>query len=436
MSWYLLAGRGNDEFSTPVTFANLRGDAHQHPLVAENLTKLSTTTCLLTDKINKEVVAFLKKHFGRKYLSRIILIVLYNSAEERKHIKDIKKLKQKLQLDDHQIINCSLEDSNFHTTYDILKKSLNTSIEENMLRQTSLQKFTDEVKSSGCMKVDDVACSDGFNAVQRILSDIAGINSKNIKSQILPCQSDIVTREEIGKHDKEICRQKEIAESVLMTQHVIREEDEKWQLQWKQLQYPISNTFTHFLRYITNFDSFNRKCFLQALKLGLNERSIDLLQPLYEDYEKYCLEEKCQETDRKLKELNEQLTYSSFGLEHFFREMAVMYENIAALDAKVDSKQNKLEVVLDMFSKTMADILLEGEAIEILDGDVIHSPVVWLKAVLNQIEKKEKLRIFKVSALGAQSSGKSTLLNTVFGLHFPVTSGRCTRGALHAAGED
>ena len=428
ISWYLPAGRGNDEFKTPVTFTNLRGDAHQHPLVAENLTELSTTTCLFTDKINKEVVTFLKKHFSRKYLSRIILIVLYNSSEERKHIKDIKKLKQKLPLNDYQIINCSLEDSNFHTTYDILKKSLNTSIEENILRQTSLQKFTDEVKSTGCMKVDDVACGDGFNAAQRILSDIAGINSKNIKSQILPCQSDIATREEIGKHDKEICRQKEIAESVLMTQHVTKEE-QKWQLQWKQLQYPISNTFTHFLWYITNFDSFNRKCFLQTLKLGLNERSIDLLQPLYEDYEKYRLEEKCQETDRKLKELNEQLTNSSFGLEHFFREMAVMYENIAALDAKVDSKQNKLEDVLDMLSKTMADILLEGEAIEILDGDVIHSPVVWLKAVFDQIERKEKLTIFKVSALGAQSSGKSTLLNTVFGLHFPVTSGRCTRGA-------
>ena len=37
--------------------------------------------------------------------------------------------------------------------------------------------------------------------------------------------------------------------------------------------------------------------------------------------------------------------------------------------------------------------------------------------------------VFKVSVLGAQSCGKSTLLNTMFGLNFPVSSGRCTRGA-------
>ena len=429
VSWYLPAGRGNDEFKTPVTFINLRGEANQHPLVAEHLTNLSTTTCIFTDRINKEVVTFLGKHFGKKNLSRMILIDLYNPADEKKHLKDIKKLKQKLHSNENQIISCPLEDSNFHTTYDILKKSLQISMEENILRHTSLHKFTEEVKSSGCMIVDDVACSNGYNAAQRILSDIAGTDSDNVKSQILPCQSDVATREEIGKHDKEICRQKEIAESVLMTQHVHREEDEKWQLQWKQLRYPISDTFTHFLRYITNFDSFNRKCFLQSLKLGLNERSVELLQPLYEDYEKYRLEERSKETDRKLKELNEQLTYNSFGLEHFFREIAVMYENMAALIEKVDSKENQLEAVLDTVSKTMADILLEGEAIEILDGDVVHSPVLWLKAVLSQIENKEKLRIFKVSALGAQSSGKSTLLNTVFGLNFPVTSGRCTRGA-------
>ena len=429
VSWYLPAGRGNDEFKTPLTFTNLRGDAHQHPLVAENLIKMSTSTCILTDKINKEVFTFLNKHFPGNHLIQMILVVLYNPAEERKHIKNIKKLKQKLQLDDHQIISCSMEDSNFYNTYDILKNSLQTSIEENILRQTSLQKFTEQVKSSGCMKVDDVACSDGYMAAQRILSDIDTIDSDNVKSKILPCQSDIVTREMIGKHDKEICRQKEIAERVLMTQHVTKEEEEKWQLQWKQLQYPMSDTFTHFLRCVTNFDSINRKYFLQSLKLGLNERSTELLQPLYEEYQKCRCEEKSKARDVKLRELNEQLMYSSLGLEHFFREIAVMYENMAILSEKIGSNENHLVGILERLAKTMADIFLEGEAVELLDGDAVYSPILWLKAVLNQIENKERLRIFKVSALGAQSSGKSTLLNTVFGLNFPVSSGRCTKGA-------
>ncbi|XP_077306225.1 interferon-induced very large GTPase 1-like [Lithobates pipiens] len=35
-----------------------------------------------------------------------------------------------------------------------------------------------------------------------------------------------------------------------------------------------------------------------------------------------------------------------------------------------------------------------------------------------------------ISVLGVQSTGKSTLLNTMFGLQFPVASGRCTKGAF------
>ena len=36
---------------------------------------------------------------------------------------------------------------------------------------------------------------------------------------------------------------------------------------------------------------------------------------------------------------------------------------------------------------------------------------------------------FVLSVLGLQSSGKSTLLNALFGLQFTVSAGRCTRGA-------
>ena len=292
VSWYLPAGRGNDEFKTPVTFANLRGDAQLHHPVTESLIKSSTTSCIFTDKINKEIVSFLGKYFGRKYLKKVILVILYNPTAEKTHFRNCEKLKEQLKLDDFQVIHRTLEDSSFHTSYDCLKKSLQTSIEENSNGGTSLTKFIDEVKLNGFMKVDDVACREGYEAAESILQDIVGMESDNVKSEILPCQSDLATREEIGKHEKEICRQKNIAENDLITQYVVREEEEKWKLQWKQLQYPIYNTFTHFLQYITSFDAKNRKYFLQRLKLGLNERSVDVLQPLYEDYEKYRLEEK------------------------------------------------------------------------------------------------------------------------------------------------
>ena len=80
---------------------------------------------------------------------------------------------------------------------------------------------------------------------------------------------------------------------------------------------------------------------------------------------------KVRKPDKKLKELNEKLTYSSLGLEHFFQD-----KNMFTLSEKVLTKENQLEDILDKLSKTMAEILLEGEAIEILDGDVVHCPVL------------------------------------------------------------
>ena len=39
-------------------------------------------------------------------------------------------------------------------------------------------------------------------------------------------------------------------------------------------------------------------------------------------------------------------------------------------------------------------------------------------------------QVFVLSVLGLQSTGKSTLMNTLFGVQFSVSAGRCTRGAF------
>ena len=77
----------------------------------------------------------------------------------------------------------------------------------------------------------------------------------------------------------------------------------------------------------------------------------------------------------------------------------------------------------------MSEILMDGTAIEVMDGDAINVPVAWLSAVLNKIKNSKMSTLLKVAVIRAQSCGKSTLLNTTFGLNFPVSSGRCTHGA-------
>ena len=426
VSWYLPGGRKTDRFNTPVTFANLRADATKYKLVTEKLSRLSTITCIFTHT-TKNIRTFLKETFNKGWSKRVIVVILYKPDDKDEIQRRLKKLRKKLKLKEHEIISYPFEENQFFNTHAKLLETLQASFNNKTDNGESLSSLVNELKS--VMKVDDKKCHDGHTAAQSILRGIDEIESKQphgVKSEILPCQSDTVTREKIGKHDKETCRYRDITAKEDIEQYSSRKREEKWQLQWQQLHHPMSQTFVNFLKYIVTFNSFSRKYFLRSLKLGLNERSAEILQPLYEEYEK-CLRER--ESVERRKELNEQMAKSSLGLEHFFREMAVMYENMMALRKKNGKKESQLDSILNTLTQCMADILLDGEAIELLDGDVAHSHVLWLTAVINEIENRKLIRIFKVSVLGSQSCGKSTLLNTMFGLNFPVSTGRCTRGA-------
>ena len=155
-----------------------------------------------------------------------------------------------------------------------------------------------------------------------------------------------------------------------------------------------------------------------------------LLQPKYEEYEKCRAEEESEERDMRLMELDQDITHGSLGIEHFFREVALIYENAIALKERMHRPSTQeIKNTFLFLIKAISDLLLDGTAIEVMDGDAVDVPVAWLTEVFQSIEDSSDLTVFKVSALGAQSCGKSTLLNTTFGLNFPVSSGRCTRGA-------
>ena len=430
--WYLPVGQENDEFKTPVIFANLRGNSNQHPILSDSLRKISTTTCIFIHEIKKEDFTVLK-YFSEASLKKVILLILYESGKNQNAVKICTDLRKSLELDDYQVIKFPLNDRSLCTTKINLQRLLKRSFEVNVGSQSSFRKFVENKVIS--------AESAGQIAAEEILQAIDEIDSDYAKTEILSHESDLNTRINISKHDKEICRLNNVAGEELIQQCLVKEKDQKWQLQWKQLQYPMSDIFTRFLQSITNLNFKELKYFLKSLKLGLKERSVEIIQPLLEKYEKIC-DEACREMHKKtsvtenlidyrderegtLMEIDKQLILSSFGLEHFFREIAIVYENMVALNEKVGV--NSLNGVLETLSATMAGILQMGEVLEIFDGDSGHSHIIWLSAVLNRIENRG--RIFKISVLGAQTCGKFMLLNSLFGLNLPVRSGRRTRGA-------
>ena len=71
-----------------------------------------------------------------------------------------------------------------------------------------------------------------------------------------------------------------------------------------------------------------------------------------------------------------------------------------------------------------------GLPFEIIDGDNYHFPHEFLSKILsNELTPYfTNKRVLVISIIGPQNSGKSTLLNYMFGTFFDVRDGRCTRG--------
>ncbi|MCJ8749354.1 hypothetical protein PDJAM_G00175360 [Pangasius djambal] len=130
----------------------------------------------------------------------------------------------------------------------------------------------------------------------------------------------------------------------------------------------------------------------------------------------------------ELEQLSEQLNAATFGLEHILREMGQIYEPFISVQTH---KKRSEEETLTSLPKLAAELMKSGHPLELMDGDAAHVPLIWVSAVLDELVKiLGDPRVFVLSVLGIQSSGKSTMLNAMFGLQFAVSAGRCTRGAF------
>ena len=185
--------------------------------------------------------------------------------------------------------------------------------------------------------------------------------------------------------------------------------------------------------------------FMQWLKIALDDLSQKMLPPLYtelhqlrtklsdiqgkgpalcgETTEKACLKE--------LQQLDARMVNASFGVEHLMREVSQQYEAVVENGAVFSPP-----IIVNDLPQIAAQMLCDGFTLELLDGEASHMPKKWISEVLRNLARllkgksKNDPRIYVLSVLGIQSTGKSTLLNTVFGVQFAVSAGRCTRGAF------
>ncbi|XP_061119256.1 up-regulator of cell proliferation-like [Conger conger] len=396
ISWYLPSGNKNtDIFSEPLAIANLRGDLRDFETQYTFLCHTSEQRFLESKQFktywilitNSQSQSFNEDDFRR-------------CVSERKPSNIIKK---------HRRMN----DAEFNKK---LCSAIRGILKENI--KMSIEGMSDLAHDLG-IHVDEnyIHCKRGKQKADEITGGISDISS--FKEKELPLQG--TAWKQLAKLEKEQCRMKNAGEkNIELYQNELA--DQRQKLREQQRAPSVSDSMSHFISMMCN-STEECQYFLKWMRINLDNLSRKSLPPLRAKYKEQC--QSSSENKQLIAQLDRKISSCSLGTEHFLREMGQLYESACSLPEALTPEMKRLPHLC-------AKLLQEGFPLELVDGDSSNIPLEWMTQVLKELHDltKNTCKIRVISVLGVQSTGKSTLLNTMFGVQFAVSRGRCTRGAF------
>ncbi|XP_063804294.1 interferon-induced very large GTPase 1-like [Pseudophryne corroboree] len=414
--WFCPGGKDTDQFEKCTAFVNLRGDVREHKRQAAFLQNISSVNVMLFSQ--SEMNDF-KNVMSTNQLKEKPLIILLADKEIPVHVHKESK----------QVI-IGLKNQNEAKVLEELTKSLRRLLASSA-KSCSLEACA--ITGRQCeflVDEDSEECVEGKHHAQTMLSLLKQNDLMKSKEELLPLSGHLW--HSWCKIDKELTRlQNKMNQSI--EQHCSKIEAEKTLIRETQLEKASQNQFIkNFIIKLKSLSKTSKLFFLQWFKILIDNLSCDRVLKLREEYNSLWTQLQSEQLEDKelaktlpdkLENLSVQMNAYMFGLEHVLREVGQMYEALYDL--------HHTDECFYELPKIAADMMLSGYPIELMDGDACYVPLKWIKAVLQELIKiiGDK-KLFVLSVLGVQSSGKSTLLNTMFGLQFAVSAGRCTRGAF------
>uniref|UniRef100_A0A672L591 VLIG-type G domain-containing protein n=1 Tax=Sinocyclocheilus grahami TaxID=75366 RepID=A0A672L591_SINGR len=415
IAWFCPSGTVDDKFTDCVAFCNLHGDAGDHEKQLQILTEMASVNVVLLPQLDRNDRNAAK--IQNLYKNRKPLICLF--TEDVSAATETRKGKYKIGLKGRNQSDVSEE----------LRKTINDCLSESSstFRLENVSKLSD-------IRVDeenDDDCRRGREAAKQMMSLLGKKDQTEIKELFLPHQGKLW--QQWSQKNKELHRLR--GDEIEM--EISRKQTEMDQIRQQQHESDISEFIKLFIKEM-NSDASNKMIFLKWLRILLDEHTSAELRDLHNKYDEAWsnilkLKEKEDKSDLKAQKqseferITEELQDANFGLEHIMREIGQIYESCSSV------KENKKDLQIDFSSlpSLAAEMMISGFPLELMDGDAAHVPMIWISAVLDQIiQKLGDQRVFVLSVLGIQSTGKSTMLNAMFGLQFAVSAGRCTRGAF------
>nr|DBA18980.1 TPA: hypothetical protein GDO54_014869 [Pyxicephalus adspersus] len=419
MSWFFPGGRKIlDLFPDPIAITNLRGDLESNWDQFNFLTKVSSAVFIFVESMddrNYRVLSNIEESNTNYFLilappSRSINIETQNQ---------IKLLYPTLKINRKNVL------------------VKNSSVNEVELVKKLQLIITDLIKSSPSYitleEMSHIAADLGIHVDEgseehqntRTLALEITKKVKNVvqyKKETMRLQGEYWNQ--LSKMEKEMCRMKGLGNENA-EEYRAKLVQKCAELRSQQSECGIPDGIFTFMGALKTLPRTEKHYFLKWMKLYLDSVTRIHLSALQAEYKEqyYSVNPNMD----RLKQLDQIILNSSLGVEHFIREVAQFYEaeDFLAKDCTSDRKLYKLPSIA-------ADLLLDGFPLELIDGDASNIPMQWITDVLTELDTKTggHCRIKVITVLGVQSTGKSTLLNTMFGLQFPVASGRCTRGAF------
>ncbi|KAG9264828.1 up-regulator of cell proliferation-like [Astyanax mexicanus] len=394
VSWNLSMA-DQDNKVNPLLMANLRGDAAECNKQVSLLCYASAVLLVFCGNLGMKERKLLSS--WRDNASHLILIDCSEAmqgdagSEECEHEKMKNILIKDLELSEECVINA--HDGNEENLAWRLSYAMNKLVSH--LHPTNLVAAAG-VASDLNMKVDEDELSQmAFTEVEEVLNGIESGVSKFLEEQ-LPLQ---------GPRWKQLCdveqKQGKLKEDVHLSLSQESSGGNKGLVE-EFMSYKLTEAMKTFLEALFTYDTTKRAFFLSWMRVKLQVMQLDKLSDTEEDQQQGpCI-----------------------GLEHFLREMGLIYERYF---------RGPTNELYNMFSLPYlaAELLLYGVPLELFDGDASVFPLNWVYSVLYEVYKQvpQNSRMRVLTTFGFHDSKNAELLSSLFGVSFPKWGQRHIKGA-------
>ena len=164
---------------------------------------------------------------------------------------------------------------------------------------------------------------------------------------------------------------------------------------------------------------------------SLRDNALELLKKLNQAGKRNLNASEVNDLRQQYESVRAQLKENDYRLMNVDLTVGLLCDELFALYDHIHLTQSSRQVeewrsTFDLLAKKLAELVSKGLTLHILRGRPLQSQSRLLKMSLENLYLGESMAV--ITVIGAQSSAKSSLLNSTFGCNFRVSAGRCTIG--------